>query len=318
MTHAKYRHDLPQLGDTRLLTDGGIETTLIFRDGLDLPFFASFTLLRTRAGQQALRRYYTRYAKLARQQNAGLILDSATWRANPEWGALLGYGPRALAQANRNAVEMLFELRDCFEAAEPFVISGNIGPRGDGYVPDKAMTADVAADYHSAQVAVFDAAGVDMITAVTLSHAGEAAGIARACAERGIPVALAFTLEIDGRLPSGQPLGEAIEEVDGDPCGGPSYFMINCAHPDHFRAVLDPGANWPKRIRGLRANASRLSHAELDASDVLHDGDPEELARDYAALAPLLPNLRVFGGCCGTDHRHVRAIGNACLPAHVH
>ena len=318
MTHAKYRHNLPQLGDTCLLTDGGIETTLIFRDGLDLPFFASFTLLRTQAGQQALRRYYTRYAKLARQQNAGLILDSATWRANPEWGALLGYGPRALAQANRNAVEMLFELRDCFEAAEPFVISGNIGPRGDGYVPDKAMTADVAADYHSAQVAIFDAAGVDMVTAVTLSHAGEAAGIARACAERGIPLALAFTLEIDGRLPSGQPLGEAIEEVDGDPCGGPSYFMINCAHPDHFRAVLDPGADWPKRIRGLRANASRLSHAELDASDVLHDGDPEELARDYAALAPLLPNLRVFGGCCGTDHRHVRAIGNACLPAHVH
>ena len=318
MTHAKYRHNLPQLGDTCLLTDGGIETTLIFRDGLDLPFFASFTLLRTQAGQQALRRYYTRYATLARQQNAGLILDSATWRANPEWGALLGYGPRALAQANRNAVEMLFELRDCFEAAEPFVISGNIGPRGDGYVPDKAMTADVAADYHSAQVAIFDAAGVDMVTAVTLSHAGEAAGIARACAERGIPLALAFTLEIDGRLPSGQPLGEAIEEVDGDPCGGPSYFMINCAHPDHFRAVLDPGADWPKRIRGLRANASRLSHAELDASDVLHDGDPEELARDYAALAPLLPNLRVFGGCCGTDHRHVRAIGNACLPAHVH
>lgn len=318
MTHAKYRHDLPQLGETCLLTDGGIETTLIFRDGLDLPFFAAFPLLATEAGTQALRRYYTPYAKLARKQGAGFILDSATWRANADWGALLGYGRLALAQANRNAVGLLFELRERYEAEAPFVISGNIGPRGDGYAPDKAMTAETAADYHGAQVATLDAAGVDMITAVTIGHAGEAAGIARACAARGIPLALAFTLETDGRLPSGQPLGKAIEEVDSDPCGGPSYFMINCAHPDHFREVLDPDADWPRRIRGLLANASRLSHAELDASNVLHDGDPSELARDYAALAPLLPNLRVFGGCCGTDHRHIRAIGNACLPAHVH
>ncbi|MEM1131068.1 MAG: homocysteine S-methyltransferase family protein [Pseudomonadota bacterium] len=318
MSAAKYRHNLPQLSEARMLTDGGIETTLIFHEGLDLPLFAAFKLFETSEGRAALRRYYSRYARIARDQRAGFVLDSATWRANRDWGAQLGYGPEALAEANRQAVALLFELRREHEAQEPFVISGNIGPRGDGYVADAVMTPSEAEIYHAAQIATFDAAGVDMVSAITMTHTGEAAGISRACAARGIPLALAFTVETDGRLPSGQPLGEAIEEVDSDPSGGPSYFMINCAHPDHFRSVLDQGAGWPKRIRGLRANASRQSHAELDAADELDDGNPEELAQDYAELTRLLPNLRVFGGCCGTDHRHVRAIGDSCLHAHAH
>jgi homocysteine S-methyltransferase len=312
MTARKYRDALPQLGDTRLLTDGGLETTLLFHDRIELPLFAAFHALTTDAGRRVLRRYYERYARIARAQGTGFILDSATWRASRDWGERLGYSDAALAGANHDAVRMLFDLRAEFEGAEPFVISGNMGPRGDGYAPESTMTPAEAEDYHAAQVATLEGAGVDMISAITMTHAGEAAGIAGACARRGVPLALSFTVETDGALPSGQALKDAIREVDADAQAHPAYYMINCAHPDHFRPVLEPGADWTQRIRGLRANASRMSHAELDRAAELDDGDPEELGRDYADLLPLLPNLRVFGGCCGTDHRHVDAIGWAC------
>ncbi len=315
---AKYRDQLPQMGATRLLTDGGIETTLIFHEGLDLPLFAAFDLLKSIDGTAALRRYYERYIRVAHAQRAGFVLDSATWRASRDWGARLGYDAAALDAANRKAVALLFDLRAAYERAEPFVISGNIGPRGDGYAADAQMNPAEAEDYHAAQVATFAAAEVDMVSAITMTHAGEALGITQACARRSLPLALSFTLETDGRLPSGQMLSDAIQQVDGDASGGPAYYMINCAHPDHFRTILKSGADWVARIRGLRANASRLSHAELDEATELDDGNPVELAADYAELQRLMPNLRVLGGCCGTDHRHVNAIGEVCLPASVH
>ncbi|WP_298920960.1 homocysteine S-methyltransferase family protein [uncultured Roseobacter sp.] len=315
MTTKKYRAALPQLGDTRLLTDGGLETTLIFHDGIDLPLFASFHVFRSVEEQRALWRYYERYARIALAQKTGFILDSATWRASRDWGDQLGYSARDLAAANHKAVAMLFDLRREFEADQPFVISGNMGPRGDGYAPEMMMTAAESENYHARQVAALDEAGVDMISAITMTHAGEAAGIARACAKCDVPLALSFTVETDGHLPSGQPLGDAIREVDADAAHRPSYYMINCAHPDHFRDILDKGEDWTLRIRGIRANASRMSHAELDEADVLDDGNPAELGQDYANLLRVLPNLRVFGGCCGTDHRHVHSIGEACIHA---
>ena len=314
MPSPKYRHCLPQLRGARLLTDGGIEKALTFHEGFDLPLFASFILLKSVEGRRGLRRYYRRYIKVAHGEGLGLVLDSPTWRASRDWGAQLGYDADDLAAANRKAIEMLVQLRTSFEAGQPFVISGSIGPRADGYPPQTMMTPAEAADYHADQIASFDAAGVDMISAITMTHTGEAMGIARAAAERGVPLTLSFTVETDGRLPSGQPLKEAIREVDADPSGGPAYYMINCAHPDHFRSVLEPGAAWTARIYGLRANASRLSHAELDAAEALDEGDPQELANDYADLLALLPNLRVFGGGDGTDYRHVHAIAKACVP----
>ncbi|MEM0949676.1 MAG: homocysteine S-methyltransferase family protein [Pseudomonadota bacterium] len=313
MAEAKFRDSLPQLSDARLLTDGGIETTLIFHEGLDLPYFAAFTLLATQEGKASLRRYYERYIAVAHRQNSGFILDSATWRASRDWGQLLGYDADALRAANREAIALLLELRNTHERAAPFVVSGNIGPRGDGYIADALMTPAEAAEYHGEQISVFASAGADMVSAITMTHAGEAAGIARGCAQYGMPLALAFTVETDGRLPSGQTLADAISEVDGDGTAAPTYYMINCAHPDHFRRVIAKGSDWAARIRGLRANASRQSHEELDSAETLDDGNPAELARDYAALQDLLPNLRVFGGCCGTDHRHIAAIGERCL-----
>ncbi|MEM7059382.1 MAG: homocysteine S-methyltransferase family protein [Pseudomonadota bacterium] len=312
MTKAKYRAHLPQMGDTYMLTDGGLETTLIFHNGIDLPYFAAFDLLRSDQSRQTLKDYYTQYIQIAGRQDTGFILESATWRASSDWGDLMGYDAAALDRANRAAIEILFELRDAHEETHPFVISGNIGPRGDGYSPEALMTPAEAQDYHTAQIATFRGAGVDMLGAVTMTHSGEARGIARAAAAEGVPLALAFTLETDGRLPTGQTLGDAIVEVDADTA--PAYYMINCAHPDHFREAIAGGQHWTSRIRGVRANASRMSHAELDEAEELDDGNPVELGILHAELKGLLPSLRVFGGCCGTDHRHVDQIAQCCVP----
>jgi S-methylmethionine-dependent homocysteine/selenocysteine methylase len=301
-----YRSGLPQLEGDLFLTDGGIETTLIFHRGLELPAFAAFVLLGDEAGTDELRRYYAPYVELARDQGAGLVLESPTWRASPRWGAELGYDDAALDALNRKAIALMEELRD--GAGVAAVISGCIGPQDDGYNPSARLSASAARDYHSTQIASFADTAADMVAALTLTYADEAIGIAQAAGEAGLPAAISFTLETDGRLPSGQQLGDAIEQVDAATDPAPAYYMINCAHPTHFEAVLDAEAAWPARIRGLRANASAKSHAELDESDDLDEGDPADLGARHAALRDKLPELTVLGGCCGTDDRHVSEI----------
>jgi S-methylmethionine-dependent homocysteine/selenocysteine methylase len=310
--HARHRDALPQLGETPFLTDGGLETTLIFHDGHDLPYFAAYDLLTREGGEDALRRYFEPYVRIALARGVGIVLETPTWRANPDWAARIGHSGHRLEALNRRAVELLQELRDELETeATPIVVSGCVGPRGDGYVVGETMTSDEAANYHGAQIRSFAEAGVDVVTGITLTYAGEALGIVRAAEAVGLPVVISFTVETDGRLPSGQTLGEAIDEVDALSDGAAAYFMLNCAHPSHFYDVLEPGSRWTDRIRGLRANASRLSHAELDEAEELDMGDPEELAHEYVALRERLPRLTILGGCCGTDHRHVEAMGEA-------
>jgi S-methylmethionine-dependent homocysteine/selenocysteine methylase len=308
----KYRDHLPQLDGRLFLTDGGIETTLIFHKGLDLPLFAAFDLLKDENGTEALRQYFEPYAELAREREAGLILESPTWRASPRWAAELGYGDSALDDLNRKAIALMEELRERYESPEtPVVISGCVGPQDDGYNPSDLLSATAAQDYHSTQIETFRTTAADMVTAITMTYADEAVGLTRAAQATGMPVAISFTVETDGRLPSGQALNEAIEQVDDETDGGPAYYMINCAHPTHFDEVITAGGKWRNRIRGLRANASTKSHAELDEATELDAGDPADLAERYASLSKTLPNLSVLGGCCGTDHRHVRAISEA-------
>jgi S-methylmethionine-dependent homocysteine/selenocysteine methylase len=307
-----HRSELPQLKGDLFLTDGGLETTLIFHRGIDLPAFAAFDLLKDEQGTEALRRYYAPYAELAREHGVGLVLESPTWRANPDWATQLGYTLDRLDFVNRQSIALLEAIRDSYETDRtPVVISGCVGPRGDGYVAGALMTAEEAEAYHVIQIGTFAGTAADMVCAITMTYAEEAIGVARAARANGMPVAISFTLETDGRLPSGQPLAEAIAQVDDETGGGPDYFMINCAHPTHFEDVLEPGAPWLDRIRGLRANASRKSHAELDESTELDEGDPVELATQYQALGARLPSLTVLGGCCGTDHRHVGEICTA-------
>ena len=313
---ARYRGALPQLDSAAFLTDGGIETTLIFHDGLELPYFAAYDLLTREGGEEALVRYFEPYIRIAREQGVGIVLETATWRANPDWAERIGHAPAQLDDLNRRAVALVERLRDEHETpTTPIVISGCIGPRGDGYVVGETMSADEAAAYHGVQIGTFADTAADLVTAITMTYADEAVGVVDTARAAGLSVVVSFTVETDGRLPSGQTLGEAIEEVDARTEGAAAYFMINCAHPSHFYDVLEPGSAWTERIRGLRANASRLSHAELDEAEELDEGDPEELANEYVALRERLPGLTVLGGCCGTDHRHMDAISNAWLAA---
>jgi homocysteine S-methyltransferase len=309
---SKYRKHLPQLNDRLFITDGGLETTLIFHHGVELPLFASFVLLNDDRGREILVRYFAEYTELARANGVGIVLESATWRANADWGRQLGYDADQLADTNRKSIALLLETRQALETARtPVIISGNLGPRGDGYSPAARMTVQQARDYHAPQIETFARTEADMAAAFTMNYVEEAIGIVAAAKAAEMPVAISFTLETDGRLPSGETLEHAITRTDAETAGYPLYYMINCAHPTHFQAVLRRSGAWQERIRGLRANASKCSHAELDASTDLDAGNPDELGQQYRALTTLLPRLSVVGGCCGTDRRHVAAICEA-------
>lgn len=308
-----YRNNLPQLGSDLFLTDSGLETILVFDDGIDLPAFASFPLLTTVEGTSRLRRYYDAHAAVARRHRVGAVLDTPTWRASADWGARLGFGAEALDEVNRRAVAVVEATRRRFDAPEtPIVVNGCIGPRGDGYIAGEQMTASEAEAYHGPQVRTFAAATADLVSGVTMTSVEEAIGVTRAARGADIPAVISFTVETDGRLPSGHRLGEAIDAVDAASDAYPAYYMINCAHPTHFAAALDVEERWVERLRGIRSNGSRLSHAELDRVETLDSEDPAVLADEFVALRRSHPQLTVLGGCCGTNHAHIEAIGAAC------
>ena len=308
----KYRNNLPQLSGRLFLTDSGLETTLIFKDGIELNQFASFELLKTENGRRRLLDYFREHAATAVDAGVGFVLEAPTWRSNADWGAKLGYSPAELDALNRRSIDLLVQVRNEFDAPNsPMPISGNIGPLDDGYVAGR-MTADDAERLHAPQVRSFAATEADLVSAFTMTNTEEAIGVTRAAVKAGVPVVISFTVETDGRLPTGQTLKDAIETVDRETGAAPAYYMINCAHPTHFEQALAAGEPWIERVRGIRANASRRSHAELDSAPDLDDGDPVELGRQYRALRRSFPQFAVLGGCCGTDHRHVEQIRLAC------
>lgn len=312
----KYHGHLPQMDGGMFLTDGGLETTLIFHEKIELPHFAAFDLMKSAAGMGALRKYYSTYASIAGANGVGFVFESPTWRANPDWGEKLRYSKTALAEANGAAIELMQELREKYETQRlRMVISGCVGPRGDGYDPGQVMTADEAEAYHKEQIGVLREAGADLVTAMTITNTPEAIGIVRAGGGMGLPIVISFTLETDGRLPTGERLQEAIEAVDSATDNAAAYYMVNCAHPSYFGAVLATSEPWVKRLRGVRANASELSHVELNESPTLDEGNPRELGRQYAEMLRLHPQINVLGGCCGTDHRHIEEIAKACKAA---
>lgn len=299
---------LPHEADQIFLTDAGFETWLLFDKGFDMPCFAAYPLGQTTEGRAAIKEYFIPIFDLARQNEMGLVLDTNTWRANPDWGRELGHDPRHLNDVNIAAVNSAVDMRSEFGKGLNVLINGVVGPRGDGYDPKSIMTAEDARAYHGFQVDILARAGVDMVTALTFTNIPEAIGVANAAAEAGVSCVISFTLETDGRLPTGELLSDAIAQVDGRAKTKPAYYMINCAHPDHFSNMIPANADWVNRIGGVRANASRMSHAELDCCETLDDGDPVELAAQYKSLRQVLPRLKVFGGCCGTDHRHLLQI----------
>jgi len=306
---AKYRYDLPQMSNEIFLTDGGMETVFIFHEGIDLPEFAAFVLMKNSEGRATLVDYFQKYISIAQEHCIGLILETPTWRASSKWGSILGYSEDALESVNREAIDLLIEIRNTHENDKTkLVLSGALGPKGDGYVIDEMMTADDAEKYHATQILTFSDTDADLVTAFTLTYTDEAIGMVRAAQSANIPIVIGFTVETDGKLPSGQSIEDAIETVDKATSNYTAYYMINCAHPTHFQDSLSGNEAWKQRIRAVRANASTKSHAELDEAEELDDGNPTELGRQYKELRVQLTNLNVLGGCCGTDHRHVEAI----------
>ena len=307
----RYRTSLPQLSGDIFLADGGVETDLIFNHGIEIREFAAHTLLPDPHGRAALSRYFEGFLSLANKQNAGFILDTVTWKAHRHWADKLGASDAELKAANEECVRFIAELRARFSGnAKPIVLNAVIGPRGDAYKPEAVISMDSAEQYYAKQLGWLAATEIDMVTALTFNQAGEAAGLAKAARTAGLPAVVSFTVETNGALPNGQSLADAITEVDEATGRYPAYYMVNCAHPDHFGgALLD--APWARRIRGIRANASRRSHAELDAAPELDAGNPHELGQQYRALAERMPWLNVFGACCGSDLRHVTEIARA-------
>ena len=307
MSSTKY--DKPVLKDSGYyLTDGGLETTLIYHEDIDLPHFAAFELLNSPEGIEILRKYFKPYLDLAERYKLNFILETPTWRANTDWGFKLGYGQRELNNINRDAVRFVRSLKEEQNGLAHVLISGNIGPRGDGYAPGNEMSANDAKAYHMPQIMAFSAENADLVTALTLNYQEEAVGIVEAAREAGMPVVISFTVETDGHLPTGQSLRNAIEGTDALTGGYTSHFMLNCAHPDHFKHILRDSGDWKERIKGIRANASTKSHAELDESESLDMGDKALLANGYKQIKDLIPNLRIIGGCCGTDHSHLEHV----------
>lgn len=305
---AHYRTALPQLTGTLFLTDAGLETDIIFNKGIDIREFAAHTLLPDPGWREVLVRYFREMLSLAKSAGTGFILDCPTWKAHMHWAMDLGASEAEIRQANIDSVAFAADLRDEFSTNEqPIVLNGLVGPRGDAYAPEAQIATDEAEKYHAQQIGWLAETDVDMVSALTFTQADEAIGAVRAAKAVGLPIVVSFTTETDGRLPTGQSLGDAIQQVDAETDGAAAYFMVNCAHPEHFSGVIDDSA-WTKRIHGLRCNASRLSHAELDECEVLDDGNPVELAQLYAELKASMPWLNVFGGCCGSDLRHVTEI----------
>ena len=306
---AKYRTALPQVAESTFLTDGGLETTLIFKHGIDLPHFASFDLLLKEEGRKVLREYYQEYINISKPKCKGFILEAPTWRANPDWIKKIGYSYDQIELINKTAISELEIIRNNHEKEDfKMPISGCIGPRGDGYSPKNKMSSKVAEEYHSHQIRILAETNADLISAMTLNYIEEAIGIVNAAKKYNIPVVISYTVETNGKLPGGESLKGTITTLDKLTDNYVSYFMINCAHPNHFINELKTTGNWAGRIGGIRSNASTKSHAELDESETLDEGDKDSLANCYKDLKVLLPNLNVIGGCCGTDHTHIDKI----------
>jgi S-methylmethionine-dependent homocysteine/selenocysteine methylase len=303
---AKYRQNLPQLGHDIFACYTGMDTDLLYNRGIDLPGFAAYPLLSNPEHKNILREYYFSLVDLAREQNVGVILDSVTWAANRDRGAELGYTAADLRKFNIDAIELIANVRNVMGDL-PTLLCGQVGPRGDGYVPSDLMTTQEAEDYHSEQIEIYSNTEADFVSAFTICYAEEAAGVVRAAQRFDMPVAIAFTVETDGRLPTGMSIREAIEQVDVESNGGSLYFLINCAHPDHFTSIFNDEP-WMKRLRGVIANASRCSHAELEVAVTLDDGDPKELGVQVGGLRKQFPHFNIFGGCCGSDLRHMKRI----------
>ncbi len=290
------------------LTEGGIETEIMYKWGHDMPHFAMFPLLERAAAAADIRGMYRRYLDVAARHGFAALIGGFDYRASPDWGALLGYSDEGLAEANLRSIDFLRGLaREYRDGLPDARIAGYVGPRGDAYSLNRTITEDEAAEYHAVQLATLKRAGVDLAWAVTFNNPAEARGVVRAAREIGVPLALSFSLTSSSRLASGQTLAEAVQSVDAASDGYPAFYALNCSHPLEFEPALTPGA-WQDRLRCIRPNAARIDKIALCKLGHLEEGDPHELGRQMADVARRFPQMDIWGGCCGTCESHLEEI----------
>ena len=311
---------LPRVDGTYYLTEGGIETEIMYKYGFELPHFAMFPLLDNPEALTAMKGIWQRSLRAAADNGFNAIMNGVDYRASPDWGALLGYTPDGLASMQMRAIDFLRDVaRDFEQDIDTIIISGTIGPRGDAYSRNETITADVAEEYHSVQLATLKKAGVDMAWAMTFNNIPEAVGTIRAAENTGIPIAMGLSLDSSSRLNSGPSMAEAVPEIDAQTNSAAAFFGLNCSHPLEFEPALD-GGEWMKRLRSIRPNASPMDKIALCKIGHLEDGDPDELAQQMLDVARRMPHMDIFGGCCGTDERHLSKIAATVkseLPARI-
>jgi S-methylmethionine-dependent homocysteine/selenocysteine methylase len=305
------------------LTFGGGETYLLFQQGFPLREFCSFEVVRDEAAFERMARELLRpIVDAATAGGYGVLTDCFLWRASPDYLAKLGYGPGELRRFNHEGVALLrrFLLDAAAKAGGrigPLVLAADPGPRGDGYAlkPGQALDAAAARAYHTPQLAAIAETDAAVVVALTMTNVPEAVGFGLAARDHGLPLIVSPTVETDGTLPDGTPLGDFITQVDDALGGDPVFYMVNCAHPAHLEPTLERakqrGEPWLGRFRGFRSNASAKSHQELDDSTEIDRGDVADLARRVAAMRTRY-DLWVVGGCCGTDAEHLESIAVAC------
>lgn len=299
---------LPQQTGRLMTSAGGFETWMQYVDGFQLRHFCGFELLNDARGVACLKDYHRKVVEAAVANGFGVINEGLHYRASRDWGALTGFSREGLEEINIRGVEFYRDFAKEYATAEtPMTVSGAIGPKGDAYNVGRVPDAAEAEDYHSEQILTMCKAGVDQVTAMTFSGVEEAIGFCRAAKAAGVPVVVSFFVVRGGRLKGGESLEEAITRVDAATGNAPAYFMINCTHPTEFEPSLTEGA-WTNRLGGFMPNAVAAETLDLCKLGHLEDGDPEELGDQMAGLARRFGHVNVWGGCCGTDGRHVGQI----------
>jgi S-methylmethionine-dependent homocysteine/selenocysteine methylase len=298
---------LPQLNGQNMACGWGFETWLQFKDGFELRHFCAFELLNDTRGLACLTDYHRKLVEGAVEHGFGVINDGLHYRASSDWGNMIGFSREALAEINIRGIEFYKDFaREYQSDTTPMLVGGSIGPRGDAYDIGRVESAAEAEDYHSEQIITLRDAGADLVTAATFSNVEEAIGFARAAKAAHIPSVISMVAK-GGNLNDGTPLADAVTRIDAATGNAPLYYMVNCTHPTEFEPGLTEG-EWTKRLGGFLPNAVAMELLSLCSLGHLEDGDPEELGGQMAALSKRFPHVYVWGGCCGTDGRHIGQI----------
>ena len=302
----------PLLPGLRYLAEGGQETELMYGHGFDLPEFALFPLLDNPAAAAKLTAMYRAVLDVAVRHRLGVLLGGLDYRASPDWAERLGFDAAQLAEYQIRSIDFLRQVSQPYRKRLPHIlVAGCVGPQGDAYHRNEAVTETSAQAYHSTQMANLAAADVDVVEAMTFTSAEEAIGVIRAARAHDLPIVVSFMIDSAGAADGSWSFRKMIETVDSATDGYALFYGINCSHPVEFEPQLAEPGEWLDRIGLLRPNASAKDKTELCQIGHLERGDPADLALRMERLAERMPDVRIWGGCCGTWDEHLERIAAA-------